>query len=197
MAWRPRKRTKRPVMKPCIGPAARSVCHKPITNVPDRSEGGRTGTESAAGRQSGYCLGWNDMPRESAGPANELRGSQTGHKSLNPIVIVTKRGLPTPMSGKPITYAPAKLLLAEDEPSIRLVCALVLRNAGYRVVEAVDGLEALAVCERENPDLLILDVNMPRLNGWKTIERLKQQGSRRPVLMLTGLNEVSDRVRGL
>ncbi|AOS43250.1 Response regulator MprA [Lacunisphaera limnophila] len=95
------------------------------------------------------------------------------------------------------TIAGAKLLLVEDSVELRVNCAELLRTAGYRVLEAADGVEALELWEREDPELILLDLNMPRLNGWQTLEKLKLRGCRRPVMLLTGLNEVTDRVRGL
>lgn len=93
--------------------------------------------------------------------------------------------------------AGAKLLLVEDSAELRAACAELLRSVGYRVLEAADGFEALAQWEREDPELIILDLMMPRLNGWQTLEKLKLRGCQRPVLMLTGLGDVEDRVKGL
>lgn len=93
--------------------------------------------------------------------------------------------------------AGAKLLLVEDSIELRATCAELLRAVGYRVVEAADGLEALEIWKRENPALIVLDLMMPRLNGWQTLEKLRLRGCRQPVLMLTGLGEVEDRVKGL
>lgn len=102
-----------------------------------------------------------------------------------------------PMSVSPSSVAGARLLLVEDSEELRVTCAELLRNAGYRVLEAGDGLQALDLWEREDPELIVLDLNMPRLDGWQTLEKLKLRGCRRPVLMLTGLTDVDDRVRGL
>ena len=93
--------------------------------------------------------------------------------------------------------AGAKLLLVEDSEELRAACAELLRSVGYRVLEAADGVEALDLWARENPALILLDLMMPRLNGWQTLEKLRLRGCRQPVLMLTGLGEVEDRVRGL
>jgi two-component system, OmpR family, response regulator MprA len=95
------------------------------------------------------------------------------------------------------SIAGAKLLLVEDSVELRATCAELLRSAGYRVLEAGDGVEALEVWAREDPELILLDLNMPRMDGWQTLEKLKLRGCRQPVLMLTGLTEVADRVRGL
>ncbi len=91
----------------------------------------------------------------------------------------------------------ARLLVVEDDEMLRAMYADLLRAAGFRVLEARDGVEALEVWEREGPALILLDVDMPRLNGWRTIERLRLRGARQPVIMLTGLTDIDDRVRGL
>jgi two-component system response regulator MprA len=101
--------------------------------------------------------------------------------------------MPAPLT----TLAGAKLLLAEDDEGLRSVCAELLRASGYRVLEAADGLEALELWQREDPELIVLDLVMPRLNGWQALEKLRLRGCRRPVMMLTGLSEVEDRVKGL
>ena len=80
---------------------------------------------------------------------------------------------------------------------MRNACATLLRGAGYTVVEARNGQAALDLIGRERPDLVLLDVDMPVLNGWKTLERLAQQHGRPPVIMLTGAIQVDERVRGL
>jgi DNA-binding response OmpR family regulator len=95
------------------------------------------------------------------------------------------------------TFAGARLLLVEDDEPLRNVSAEYLRAAGFRVLEASDGVQALELWQRESPDLILLDVTMPRLNGWQTLEKIRFRGGRQPVLMLTGLVSVDDRVKGL
>jgi two-component system response regulator MprA len=91
----------------------------------------------------------------------------------------------------------AKLLIADDNRILRSAYAVLLRRAGYRVLEAADGLEAVELWAREDPALIILDVNMPGMDGWQALERLKLRGCRRPTLMMTALDEVEHRVKGL
>lgn len=100
------------------------------------------------------------------------------------------------MISNPSSSGP-KVLLVDDSDLQRSMCAELLAGADYRVLQAADGLEAIEVWAREAPDLILLDVDMPRLNGWRTLERLRGGGCSRPVLMLTGLDQVEDRVRGL
>lgn len=90
-----------------------------------------------------------------------------------------------------------KLLLVDDDRNLRESCANTLRAAGYRVLEAEDGLAGLELMQREDPALVLLDVDMPQLDGWQTLQRLRDRGDRTPVLMLTGLGDVTNRVRGL
>jgi two-component system alkaline phosphatase synthesis response regulator PhoP len=79
------------------------------------------------------------------------------------------------------------ILVADDESHILHVVSLKLRNAGYRVVTARDGQEALELAEQEKPDLIITDYHMPQLSGLELCQKLKQQASTCgiPAIMLT------------
>ena len=79
------------------------------------------------------------------------------------------------------------ILVADDESHILSVVSLKLRNAGYRVLTAADGQEALEVALAERPDLLITDYHMPRLSGLELCQRLRQDDATRamPTIMLT------------
>lgn len=90
-----------------------------------------------------------------------------------------------------------KILLIDDDPDLIAVTGFALQQAGYMVIRAHDGLAALEAFRREQPDLLVLDINMPRMNGFEVVKRLRDQGSRTPVLMLTVRGEEEDLVRGL
>jgi len=94
---------------------------------------------------------------------------------------------------------PAKILIADDEPHIRRILQFLLDQAGYRVVTASHGREALEVLARERPDLVLLDVMMPHLDGFAVLERLRQdrETQRLPVIMLTARHESNARVKGL
>ena len=89
------------------------------------------------------------------------------------------------------------ILIVDDDEAIRSAFALALRGAGYRVMVAGDGLEALEVTRRENPALILLDLEMPVVNGWQTLERLRKNGFTQSVIILTGHTLVEDRVKGL
>jgi len=85
------------------------------------------------------------------------------------------------------------ILVVDDEQPFRDFITRNLDVRGYRVVTASDGLEALAAFERESPDLIILDVMMPNLNGFDVCRRIRQI-STIPIIVLTALGEESDKV---
>ena len=89
-----------------------------------------------------------------------------------------------------------KLLVVDDDPELRPLVGFALRQASYLVVEATSGEEALALLEREQPDLMILDVNLPGIDGFEVLRRARAQ-RRLPILMLTVRGEEEDLVRGL
>jgi DNA-binding response OmpR family regulator len=89
-----------------------------------------------------------------------------------------------------------KILVVDDDLDLRGLVAFALQQAGYLVLEAGNGLDGLALFEREQPDLVVLDVNMPRLDGFETCRRIRA-ASRTPVMMLTVRGSEEDQVRGL
>lgn len=96
------------------------------------------------------------------------------------------------------TVAPeARLLVVDDEPNIRELLSTSLRFAGFEVHTAADGQEALRQAERVRPDLLVLDVMMPDLDGFAVTRRLRERGRDTPVLFLTAKDDVADRIAGL
>jgi len=90
-----------------------------------------------------------------------------------------------------------KILAVDDDLDLLKVIAFSLRQAGYLVLEARDGPTAIDTFERERPDLVILDVNMPRLNGFEVLKRIRAGGSPTPVMMLTVRSAEEDQVAGL
>ena len=88
------------------------------------------------------------------------------------------------------------VLVVDDEPRLVDVVRMNLEVEGYRVVEAANGYEALDRLKQDLPDLVILDVMMPELDGFETLRRIRAV-SNVPVIMLTVRNEESDRIRGL
>jgi len=92
-----------------------------------------------------------------------------------------------------------KVLVAEDEPDIRDLIVYSLEFAGYRVVQASNGEDAIDKAEREQPDLILLDVRMPKLTGYEACERLKARETTRhiPVVFLSALSQESEIRYGL
>ena len=90
--------------------------------------------------------------------------------------------------------APARILLVEDDRILRKAGEVTLRKKGYVVVVAVDGEDALVKVREHKPDLILLDVVMPKLDGFEVLTRLKDDPSTRdiPVIMLSNLSEPSD-----
>jgi two-component system alkaline phosphatase synthesis response regulator PhoP len=92
---------------------------------------------------------------------------------------------------------PKKILVVEDEPGIRLSLSDELESAGYRVFTAENGEKALTAASREKPDLIILDLMMPVLDGTEVCKNLRMRGDRTPIIMLTVKDKEIDKVLGL
>ncbi|MGH2921485.1 MAG: response regulator transcription factor [Gaiellaceae bacterium] len=90
----------------------------------------------------------------------------------------------------------ASVLVADDDEDIRLLLGELLKRAGYEVHEEPNGRAALRTFHATRPDLVILDVAMPEMDGWETLDRIREL-SDVPVLMLTAKEAEADRVRGL
>jgi DNA-binding response OmpR family regulator len=88
------------------------------------------------------------------------------------------------------------ILIADDEAHIRELVQLYLERDGYTVITAVDGLETLNQVKYEKPDLLVLDLNMPEMDGWEVCRRVRGE-SNLPILMLTARDDAFDKVAGL
>jgi two-component system OmpR family response regulator len=102
------------------------------------------------------------------------------------------------LSGMARTGVPeARLLVVDDEPTIRELLSTSLRFAGFEVHTAADGQEALRLAEAARPDLVVLDVMLPDLDGFAVTRRLRERGRDVPVLFLTAKDDVADRVAGL
>jgi two-component system response regulator MprA len=92
---------------------------------------------------------------------------------------------------------PQNVLLAEDDRAIRHALERALTLEGYEVTAVADGVEALAQAHRTPPDVLVLDVMMPGIDGLQVCRVLRAEGDRTPILMLTALVETADRIAGL
>jgi DNA-binding response OmpR family regulator len=95
-----------------------------------------------------------------------------------------------------ITTMSKTILVVDDEPEIVRFVRAYLEDAGYRVVIASEGQEALFVARHEKPDLVILDLMMPGMDGWDFIRRYRQERDT-PIVVLTARVEESDQVQGL
>ncbi|MCB1960908.1 MAG: EAL domain-containing protein [Rhodocyclaceae bacterium] len=84
-----------------------------------------------------------------------------------------------------------RLLVVDDDDVNRMLACAALEEAGFAVDEANDGVAALAVYQERRPDLILLDVMMPGLDGFETCRRLRAQGARVPIIMLTGLEDTA------
>jgi len=89
------------------------------------------------------------------------------------------------------------ILVIDDDEKITSMLRRGLAFEGYSVRTARNGTDGLEAVLQEEPDLIVLDIMMPGLDGWEVCRRLREAGSRMPILMLTAKDEVSDRVRGL
>ena len=94
---------------------------------------------------------------------------------------------------------PTRVLVIDDEAPIRLLCRVNLEAEGMEVLEASDGPSGLEEARKEKPDVILLDVMMPALDGWRVAEQLLDDESTAeiPVIFLTARAEFRDRARGL
>jgi DNA-binding response OmpR family regulator len=95
------------------------------------------------------------------------------------------------------TFPAATVLVVDDDPTVSDVVCRYLEHSGCRVSRASDGLAALAAFDRQRPDLVVLDLMLPGVDGLEVCRRLRRQDADLPVIMLTALGEESDRVAGL
>ncbi|MEO3874507.1 response regulator transcription factor [Nonomuraea sp. B12E4] len=91
----------------------------------------------------------------------------------------------------------SRLLIVEDDPNILELLAASLRFAGFDVTTAKSGLDAVAAVQRHRPDLVVLDVMLPDLDGFEIVKRLRGGGLHTPVVFLTARDETEDKIRGL
>src|SRR5437870_4120361 len=94
---------------------------------------------------------------------------------------------------------PEKLLVVDDTPVNVKLLADLLRVKGYAVVTAASGVEALAAVEKEQPDLVLLDVMMPGMSGYDVCRKLRENAATAmlPVIMVTALDPLQERVKGI
>jgi two-component system KDP operon response regulator KdpE len=91
---------------------------------------------------------------------------------------------------------PDKILIVEDDPEFAFLLAELLRRHAYQVLTAADGVEALQQMQQSHPDLVLLDVMMPRMDGWETLRKIRQF-SGVPIMIVSCRSGEMDKVRGL
>ncbi len=101
-----------------------------------------------------------------------------------------------PSSGEPAPASGALILIAEDAPEIAEILAAYLARSGMRSVHAADGAKALELHLSLKPDLVLLDIQMPQVNGWQVLSQIRQRDNT-PVIMLTALDQDVDKLTGL
>ncbi len=89
------------------------------------------------------------------------------------------------------------VLIVEDEKNIVDILRFNLQREGYATLEAYDGADGLSIAQTQNPDLILLDVMLPKMNGFDVCKTLRSQGNNVPVIILTAREEESDKVLGL
>jgi len=105
--------------------------------------------------------------------------------------------VPTTLSPETKTGDQASILIVDDDEDTRKLLALILENRGYRVTISEDGIDALLYLGKKDFDLILSDVNMPNLDGFKLIEMMNQKGIEAPVIFLSSRDRADDEKRGL
>ena len=87
-----------------------------------------------------------------------------------------------------------KILVIEDEATLQKALNEVLTNEGYEVMSSLDGLRGLELAQKESPDLILLDIILPKMDGFEVLKRIKKDDkiSQIPVIILTNLSDISD-----
>ncbi len=90
----------------------------------------------------------------------------------------------------------SKIMIVDDDPNIRELVTALLQNNGFEACEAADGREALQKMTQDNPDLAIIDIMMPNMDGFELCRHLRRYYENMPVLMLTAKGELASKVKG-
>ncbi|MBF0123167.1 MAG: Flp pilus assembly complex ATPase component TadA [Candidatus Omnitrophica bacterium] len=131
--------------------------------------------------------------------ADQEQDQFQGNQEVLQIPIPTPIPAPVPPPTAILPDSAAKLLIVDDEESILTILDMRLRSVGYQVVKAQNGEEALKQVAKEKPDLIIMDVNMPVMNGLEATRALRSKLATAaiPIIMLTALKEKNDELAGL
>ncbi|VTP65096.1 Sensor kinase protein RcsC [Serratia rubidaea] len=126
----------------------------------------------------GYWRHSTSTPRETIGLLNRLFGLEEGNaKTLMP--------LPSPSKTSGVDNGDIRLLVVDDHPINRRLLSDQLTSLGYRVVTANDGVDALGVLNHESVDIVLTDVNMPNMDGYRLTQRLRELNFTSPVIGVT------------
>jgi DNA-binding response OmpR family regulator len=90
-----------------------------------------------------------------------------------------------------------KILIADDEAYLRFILKETIDSKKYIVHEAADGLEALEIAEKENPDIILLDIAMPKISGYEVAKKLINNKSKSKIIMLSAKAQKTDMEKGL
>ena len=90
-----------------------------------------------------------------------------------------------------------KILIVEDDDNIRELLRLYLEREGYEILEAENGAAGMSRWKADQPDLILLDVMMPVMDGWQVCREIRESGSTTPIIMITAKGETMDKVTGL
>ena len=85
-----------------------------------------------------------------------------------------------------------KILVIEDEATLQKALNDVLVQEGYDVLSALDGMSGLNLALKENPDLILLDIILPKMDGFEVLKKLKEKDSQIPIIILTNLSDIND-----
>jgi CheY-like chemotaxis protein len=128
------------------------------------------------------------------------RETLTRHDGWNEPWRLRALGERSHASGDPGTRGTTegRVLIVDDETALRLICRLNLRSAGFDTLEASDGASAIALARAERPDLILLDIMLPEMDGWQVAEELAANDETReiPILFLSARSESGDQARG-
>ena len=92
---------------------------------------------------------------------------------------------------------PPEIWLVDDDADLRMLFRAALKGNGFHLEECANGAAALALLETRKPDLVILDVDMPEMNGFQVLAAMRSQGHTFAIMMVTGMNDMESRIRGL
>jgi len=90
----------------------------------------------------------------------------------------------------------SKIMIVDDDPNVRELVSVLLQNHGFETCEAIDGHDAMQKITNDNPDLVIIDIMMPNMDGFELCRNLRRYYENMPVLMLTAKGELASKVKG-